>query len=55
MQKLESAWRGLFFLVDRTNFKENIKIEMVNCSKDDLLTDFEDEPEITRTAARTKR
>lgn len=49
VQKLESAWRGLFFLVDRTNFKENIKIEMVNCSKDDLLTDFEDEPEITRT------
>lgn len=49
VQKLESAWRGLFFLVDRTNFKENIKVEMVNCSKDDLLTDFEDEPEITRT------
>jgi type VI secretion system protein ImpC len=49
VQKLESAWRGLFFLVDRTNFKENIKVEFVNCSKDDLLTDFEDEPEITRT------
>lgn len=49
VQKLESAWRGLFFLVDRTNFKENIKVEIVNCSKDDLLTDFEDEPEITRT------
>ncbi len=49
VQKLESAWRGLYFLVDRTNFKENIKLEFVNCSKDDLLTDFEDEPEITRT------
>ncbi|MBI5167865.1 MAG: type VI secretion system contractile sheath large subunit [Candidatus Eisenbacteria bacterium] len=49
VQKLESAWRSLFFLIDRTNFKENIKIEFVNASKDDLLADFEDEPEITRT------
>src|SRR6187399_1491072 len=30
VQRLESAWRGLFFLVDRTNFKENIKLEFVN-------------------------
>ncbi|MEQ1833563.1 MAG: type VI secretion system contractile sheath large subunit [Candidatus Eisenbacteria bacterium] len=49
VQKLESAWRGLFFMIDRTNFKENIKLEFVNCSKEDLLTDFEDEPEMTRT------
>src|SRR6185295_10452157 len=27
-QKLESAWRGLKFVVDRTNFRENIKIEL---------------------------
>src|SRR6476619_611151 len=26
-QKLESAWRGLKFLVDRTDFRENIKLE----------------------------
>ncbi len=49
VQKLEAAWRSLYFLIDRTNFKENIKIEFVNASKDDLLADFEDEPEITRT------
>jgi len=31
-QKLESAWRGLKFLVDRTDFSENIKIELLNIS-----------------------
>ena len=48
-QKLESAWRGLKSLVDRTDFRENIKIEMLNVSKDDLLQDFEDAPEITKS------
>src|SRR5262245_7000249 len=39
-QKLEAAWRGLKFLVDRTDFRENVKVELLNCSKDDLLADF---------------
>jgi type VI secretion system protein ImpC len=43
-QKLESAWRGLKFVVDRTDFRENIKVELLNCSKEDLLADFEDSP-----------
>ena len=45
-QQLESAWRGLKFVVDRTDFRENIKIELLNCSKEDLLADFEDSPEV---------
>ncbi len=48
-QKLESAWRGLKFVIDRTNFRENIKVEMLNVSKDDLLEDFEDSPEIPKS------
>ncbi len=48
-QKLESAWRGLKFLVDRTDFRENIKVEILNCSKDDLLADFEDAPEVPKS------
>jgi len=48
-QKIESAWRSLRFLVDRTNFRENIKLEMLNVSKDDLLNDFEDAPEIPKS------
>jgi type VI secretion system protein ImpC len=47
-QKLESAWRGLKFSIDRTDFRENIKIELLNVSKQDLMTDFEDAPEITK-------
>ena len=48
-QKMESAWRGLKFLVDRTDFRQNIKIEFLNASKQDLLDDFEDAPEVTRS------
>lgn len=48
-QRLESAWRSLKFLVDRTNFRENIKLEILNVSKEDLLADFEDSPEITKS------
>lgn len=49
VQKIESAWRSLKFLVDRTDFRENIKIEILNVSKDDLLADFEDAPEIPKS------
>ncbi|RLB01769.1 MAG: type VI secretion system contractile sheath large subunit, partial [Deltaproteobacteria bacterium] len=48
-QKLESAWRALKLLVDRTDFRENIKIEIVNISKEDLLEDFEDAPEVVKS------
>ena len=48
-QKMEAAWRSLKFLVDRTDFRQNIKIEMLNVSKDDLLSDFEDSPEVVRS------
>jgi type VI secretion system protein ImpC len=48
-QKLESSWRGLKFLVDHTDFRENIKVEVLNVSKNDLMTDFEDAPEITKS------
>ncbi|GHU17259.1 type VI secretion protein [Betaproteobacteria bacterium] len=48
-QKLESSWRSLKFLVDRTNFRENNKIEILNASKQDLLDDFGDAPEITKS------
>jgi type VI secretion system protein ImpC len=48
-QKLESAWRSLKFLVDRTDFRENVKIQVMNVSKEDLLSDFQDSPEITKS------
>ncbi len=49
VQKLESAWRSLKFLVDRTDFRENIKIEIMNASKEELLEDFEDSPEVPKS------
>lgn len=49
VQKLESSWRSLKFLVDRTDFRENIKVELLNVSKGDLLEDFEDSPEIPKS------
>lgn len=49
VQKLESSWRGLKLTIDRTNFRENIKVELLNVSKEDLQTDFEDSPELTKS------
>src|SRR3954468_11938885 len=48
-QRLESAWRGLKFAVDRIDFRENTRVEFVNCSKEDLLADFEDSPEVPKS------
>ncbi|MBP6830109.1 MAG: type VI secretion system contractile sheath large subunit [Deltaproteobacteria bacterium] len=48
-QRLESAWRSLKFLIDKVDFRENIKVEMLNCSKEDLLNDFEDSPEVPKS------
>jgi len=48
-QKLESAWRSLKYLVDKVDFRENIKVEMLNVSKDDLINDFEDSPEVPKS------
>lgn len=48
-QKMESAWRSLRFLVDRTNFRENTKIQLLNVNKDKLLEDFQDAADITKS------
>ncbi|MDR3013063.1 MAG: type VI secretion system contractile sheath large subunit [Chitinispirillales bacterium] len=44
-QKLESIWRSLDFLVQRTDFRKNVKINILNVAKDELAEDFEDVPE----------
>ncbi|SUC27426.1 Uncharacterized protein conserved in bacteria [Providencia rustigianii] len=48
-QKVESTWRGLKFLVDRTDFRQNVKIELLDIAKDDLRQDFEDSPEVIQS------
>ena len=54
IQQLESTWRGLYFLVERTNFQENIKINLFDVTKQEALEDFEANPDIT-TATLYKR
>jgi len=44
-QRLESVWRSLDFLVQRTDFRKNVKINILDVSKEELAEDFEDVPE----------
>ncbi|MCZ4295530.1 type VI secretion system contractile sheath large subunit [Vibrio sinaloensis] len=48
-QQMESAWRGLKLLVDRTDFGENNKIDLLHVTKEELLEDFEFAPETTQS------
>ena len=35
-QAVESLWRGVKSLVDKTDFRQNVKIELLSMSKEDL-------------------
>ncbi|MFO7563261.1 MAG: type VI secretion system contractile sheath large subunit [Enhygromyxa sp.] len=48
-QKIESAWRSLKYLVDNVDFRENVRVNVLSVQKDELLEDFEDAPEITKS------
>jgi type VI secretion system protein ImpC len=48
-QKMESGWRSLKFLIDRTDFRKNVKIDLLDVSKEELGEDFEDSPETIQT------
>ena len=45
-QHLESSWKGLKLLVDRTDFRKNTKLEIMDVSKDALRDSFEDASEL---------
>ncbi len=48
-QRAESAWRSLKYLVDNVNFRENVRINVLSVQKNELLEDFEDAPEVTKS------
>ncbi|MCG5509250.1 type VI secretion system contractile sheath large subunit [Ectothiorhodospira lacustris] len=48
-QALESAWRSLQFLLDRCDRRANVKVELMDLSKEALLEDFEDAPDTVRS------
>jgi len=43
-QKLESTWKGLQYLVDRSDFRANTRIDLIDVDKETLREDFEDVP-----------
>ncbi|MEF1220761.1 type VI secretion system contractile sheath large subunit, partial [Photobacterium damselae] len=49
IQEMESSWRGVKMLVDRTDFRENNKIELLHVTKEELLDDFEFAPETSQS------
>ncbi|MFP3565135.1 type VI secretion system contractile sheath large subunit [Paraburkholderia sp. SIMBA_030] len=48
-QALEGRWRGAKFDIDRTDFRRNVRIELLDLSKEALMQDFEDTPEIIQS------
>ncbi|MBL7977083.1 MAG: type VI secretion system contractile sheath large subunit [Bacteroidetes Order II. Incertae sedis bacterium] len=48
-QKMESSWRGLKFMVDRIDFRKNVKVEILDVDKDELAESFEDSPELIQS------
>lgn len=48
-QRLEAAWRGLKFLVDQTDFRKNVHIEVLDVDKETLRRDFEDAPDVVQS------
>ncbi|NOX93320.1 MAG: type VI secretion system contractile sheath large subunit [Gammaproteobacteria bacterium] len=49
-ETLESSWRALDFLLGKIPAGENCTVEILNISKQALLENFEDVPEITQSA-----
>jgi type VI secretion system protein ImpC len=47
---LETSWRSLDFLQHHINTRENTELVVINTSKDGLLEDFEDSPDITQSS-----
>ena len=48
-QRLESAWRSLAYVVANVDFRENVRVNLLSVQKPELLEDFEDAPEITKS------
>lgn len=49
LQRLEAAWRGLRLVVERVREGENIAVEMLSCTKQELADDFDDAPDVPQS------
>src|SRR6267378_4298568 len=50
MQKLEGSWRGLHYFVQQTETSSNLKIKLLNISKNDLFKDLDKAVEFDQSA-----
>lgn len=50
LQKLESTWRGLKYLLDQSETGTQLKIRILNASKTELLRDLQRAPEFDQSA-----
>jgi type VI secretion system protein ImpC len=50
LQKLESTWRGIKYLLDQSETSDMLKIKVLNVSKRDLLKDLQRAPEFDQSA-----
>jgi type VI secretion system protein ImpC len=48
-QSLESTWRSVRYLVDHSDHRENVRVELLDVTKQDLIDDFEDASDITKS------
>lgn len=48
-QKIESAWRSLRYLINRSPNNSNVKIELLDVDKESLRDDFEEAPDTTQS------
>ncbi len=49
-QLMESCWRSVDFLIQHTDFAENCELVFVNISRQGLLDDFEDAPDVFQSS-----
>jgi len=49
-QKVEATWRGLHYLVDKTETNESLKIRVLNATKQELLDDMADATDFDQSA-----
>jgi type VI secretion system protein ImpC len=48
-KKVESLWRGTWSMVSGIDFRKNVKVELLDVSKQHLREDFDDAPEIIQS------
>ena len=47
VKALETAWRGVKYLVDEVDFRANVRLDLLQSTKEDLLSDFGQAPDVT--------